>query len=96
MTRKTHLKESARADLSSPRSEQNLQPMIMPSKIGIQKLRETFEDAINKEAISKTTFRNYRSLYNQWVSSKGNLVEKKNALRQLQKLFRETVYERFA
>ena len=96
MTRKTHLKESARADASSPRSEQNLQPLIMPSKIGIQKLRETFEDASNKEAISKTTFRNYRSLYNQWVSSKGNPVEKKNALRQLQKLYRETVYERFA
>ena len=96
MTRKTHLKESARADASTPRPEQNLQPMIMPSKIGIQKLRETFEDASNKDAISITTYRNYRSLYNQWASSKGNPVEKKNALRQLQKLYRETIYERFA
>ena len=38
-TKKTNLKESSRADASETREEQNMRPAIIPSKIGIQKLR---------------------------------------------------------
>ena len=75
--KKTTLKESAREDAASTRQEQNMQPLIIPSKIGIQKLREVFEDANNKRAISNATYRKYRSSYNAWVSARGDPAMKK-------------------
>ena len=71
LAKKTNLKESAREDTDTPREELNMRPMIIPSKIGIQKLRETFEEANNKNTINTTTYRKYRSIYNKWVSSAG-------------------------
>ena len=68
--------------------------MINPSRIGIQKLRETFEDANNKNTINTTTYRKYRSLYNKWVSSAGVPAGKKEALKGLQQLYRETEINR--
>ena len=94
LTKKTNLKESAREDEDVSREELNMRPLIMPSKIGIQKLRETFEDANNKNTINTTTYRQYRSLYNKWVSNRGVPTAKKEALKELQKLYRETVYNR--
>ena len=94
LIKKTNLKESAREDEDVSREDLNMRPLIMPSKIGIQKLRETFEDANNKNAINTTTYRQYRSLYNKWVSNRGVPTAKKEALKELQKLYRETVYNR--
>ena len=94
LTKKTNLKESAREDEDVSREDLNMRPLIMPSKIGIQKLRETFEDANNKNTINTTTYRQYRSLYNKWVSNRGVPTAKKEALKELQKLYRETVYNR--
>ena len=94
LTKKTNLKESAREDEDVSREELNMRPLIMPSKIGIQKLRETFEDANNKNTINTTTYRQYRSLYNKWVSNRGVPTAKKEALKELQNLYRETVYNR--
>ena len=91
---KKNLKESSREDTDTPREELNMRPSIIPSKIGIHKLRETFEDANNKNTINTTTYRKYRSLYNQWVSSAGIPAGKKEALRGLQQLYRETVFNR--
>ena len=94
ITKKTNLKESAREDEDVSREDLNMRPLIMPSKIRIQKLRETFEDANNKNAINTTTYRQYRSLYNKWVSNRGVPTAKKKALKELQKLYRQTVYNR--
>ena len=71
LTKKTNLKESAREDTDTPREELNMRPLIIPSKIGIQKLAETFEEANNKNTINTTTYRKHRSIYNKWVSSAG-------------------------
>ena len=68
LTKKTNPKESAREDTDAPREEGNMRPMTKPRKIGIQKLRETFEEANNKNTINTSTCRKYRSLYNKWVS----------------------------
>ena len=92
MTKKTNLKESARADASETREEQNLRPAIIPSKIGIQKLREVFEDANNKKTITGATYGKFRSSYNAWIGAKGDPAMKKSHLKDLQKLYRETVY----
>ena len=94
LTKKTTLKESSREDTDTPREELNMRPMINPSRIGIQKLRETFEDANNKSTMNTTTYRKYRSLYNKWVSSAGIPAGKKEALRGLQQLYKETVFTR--
>ena len=94
LTKKTTLKESSREDTDTPREELNMRPLIIPSKIGIQKLRETFEDANNKNTINTTTYRKNRSLYNKWVSSAGVPAGKKEALKGLQQLYRETVCNR--
>ena len=92
ITKKTNLKESTRADASETREEQNLRPAIIPSKIGIQKLREVFEDANNKKTITGATYRKFRSGYNAWIGAKGDPAMKKTHLKDLQKLYRETVY----
>ena len=94
LTKKTNLKESAREDTDTPREELNMRPLIIPSKIGIQKLRETFEEANNKNTINTTTYRKYRSIYNKWVSSAGVPAGKKQALKELQALHRDTVFNR--
>ena len=67
-----------------------MRPLIIPSKIGIQKLRETFEEANNKNTINTTTYRKYRSIYNKWVSSAGVPAGKKQALKELQALYTDT------
>ena len=92
MTKKTNLKESSRADASETREEQNLRPAIIPSKIGIQKLREVFEDANNKKTITGATYRKFRSSYNAWIGAKGDPAMKKAHLKDLQKLYRDTIY----
>ena len=79
LIKKTSLKESAREDEDVSREDLNMRPLIMPSKIGIQKLRETFEDANNKNTINTTTYRQYRSLYNKWVCNRGVPTAKKEA-----------------
>ena len=94
LTKKTNLKESAREDTDTPREELNMRPLIIPNKIGIQKLRETFEEANNKNTINTTTYRKYRSIYNKWVSSAGVPAGKKQALKELQALYRDTVFNR--
>ena len=94
LTKKTNLKESAREDTDTPREELNMRPLIIPSKIGIQKLRETFEEANNKNTINTTTYRKYRSIYNKWVSSAGVPAGKNQALKELQALYRDTVFNR--
>ena len=81
LTKKTNLKESAREDTDTPREELNMRPLIIPSKIGIQKLRETFEEANNKNTINTTTYRKYRSIYNKWVSSAGVPAGKKTSFK---------------
>ena len=94
LTKKTTLKESSREDTDTPQEELNMRPMINPSRIGIQKLRETSEDANNKNTINTTTCRKYRSLCNKWVSSAGVPAGKKEALKGLQQLYKETVFNR--
>ena len=94
LTKKTNLKESAREDTDTPREELNMRPLIRPSKIGIQKIREAFEEANNKNTINTTTYRKYRSIYNRWVSSAGVPAGKKQALKELQSLYRDTVFNR--
>ena len=70
LTRKTNLKEGTteEQDMASP-------TLIIPSKIGIQKLREVFEEANNRNTINTKTYRSYKSIYNNWIRSAGGFVD---------------------
>ena len=89
LTRKTNLKEGTteEQDMASP-------TLIIPSKIGIQKLRELFEEANNRKTINATTYRNYRSAYNNWVRSAGDKEMKKQYLQELKDLYRKNIYNK--
>ena len=66
--------------------------LIKPSKIGIQKLREMFEEANNRNTITKATYKKYRSVYNNWIKSAGDKDMKKGYLRELQDLYRQSIF----
>ena len=89
LTRKTNMKEGTteEQDMASP-------TLIIPSKIGIQNLREVFEEANNRNTINTRTYRNYRRIYNNWVKASGNKDMKKQYLQELKDLYRNNIYKK--
>ena len=89
LTRKTNLKEGTmeEQEMASP-------TLIIPSKIGIQKLREVFEEANNRHTINTKTYRSYKSLYNNWVKSAGDKEMKKQYLQELKDLYRQNIFRK--
>ena len=89
LTRKTNLKEGTteEQDMASP-------TLIIPSKIGIQKLREVFEEANNRNTINTKTYRSYKSIYNNWIRSAGDKEMKKQYLKDLQDLYRKEIFRK--
>ena len=71
--------------------EESTPKLIIPSKIGIQKLRDLFEEANNRKTINATTYRNFRSACADWVRSAGDKDKdmKKQYLQELKKLYRK-------
>ena len=67
---------------------------IKPSKIGIQKLREVFEEANNRSTLPKATYKKYRSVYNSWIKSAGDKDLKRLYLQDLQDLYRQYIYNK--
>ena len=89
LTRKTNLKEGTteEQDMASP-------TLIIPSKIGIQKLREVFEEANNRNTINTKTYRSYKSIYNNWIRSAGDKEMKKQYLKDLKDLYRQHIFRK--
>ena len=69
--------------------------LIPPSKIGIQKLREEFENAKNKKTLSVADVSSYMKLYDDWraASSKGDQATKNEKLKDLRLLYKQTLYK---
>ena len=88
-TKKTMIKEGA---YKQENEEAPSPTLIKPSKIGIQKLREMFEEANNRNTITKATYKKYRSVYNKWIKSAGDKDMKKGYLRELQDLYRQNIF----
>ena len=89
LTRKTNMKEG-----TTEEQERASPTLIIPSKIGIQKLREVFEEANNRNTINTKTYRSYKSLYNKWVKSAGDKDMKKQHLQELKDLYRQNIYKK--
>ena len=73
-----------------PPVNKNITKTKAPSTMGIQLLREYFEDANNKGKIPKTTFTEYSALFAKWKSG----GDKKAALKEMQQLYK-TIYKRY-
>ena len=89
LTRKTNLKEG-----TAEEQEEEALTLIKPSKIGIQKLREVFEEANNRHTINTKTYRSYRRIYNNWIRSAGDKEMKKGYLKELKNLYRDEIYKK--
>ena len=92
LTKKTNIKDSAETETEG--GHETSYHTIIPSKIGIQSLRYAFEEANNKNKITTTSYRQYRSMYNKWISSSGDPDTKKMHLRDLQRLYRDTLWRK--
>ena len=69
-------------------------PMIAPSKIGIQKLREIFEEARNKKKLTVSDTSQYMILYDEWRGAKGDKQVKKTKLDALKALYKNVLYKK--
>ena len=67
---------------------------LAPSVIGIQKLREEMEQAKNKNKLSVADTSKYMKLYDEWKEAKGNADLKRTTLKELQALYKRTVYKK--
>ena len=96
LNKKTNTKKDG--NITKERQDEEEEPagskLIIPSRIGIQKLREVFEEANNRNTINTKTYRNYRSLYNSWVRAAGDKDRKKQLLQDLKDLYRQQIFKK--
>ena len=72
----------------------NENKQILPSIIGIQRLRELLEDAKNKQKLSTDDASAYTTLYNEWRAAKGDAKLKKKKVVGLQEIYERVLYKK--
>ena len=65
---------------------------VMPSKAGIQVLREAFENGHNKQLVDLMTYRAYQDLFKEW--KKASKEEKPERLKELRKMYKDKLYHK--
>ena len=63
---------------------------ISPSKVGIQVIREKFEEMNNSKSIDTGDYQRFQEVYSKWKSSKGE--EKKQHLKEAKELYKSIIY----
>ena len=63
---------------------------VIPSKAGIQVIREAFENGHNKQLVDLIAYRAYQDLFNQWKEARGE--EKKERLKEMRQMYKEKLY----
>ena len=71
-----------------------IQKPVAPSSIGIQRLREEFVNANNKQIISKDEYERFNELYKDFISSKGNRGQKSKIISEMRVVYRNVLYQR--
>ena len=74
---------------NKPKREQ-----LTPSTIGIQSMREAFEEARNKDKLSVEDYDAYIKLYTEWKASKGKEQFKRLKLGELKDLYKKVLYRK--
>ena len=65
-----------------------IQKPVGASTIGVQRLREEFVNAKNKDMITKEQYEQFDSAYKTWFASKGNDSKKKQMLKQMREVYK--------
>ena len=63
---------------------------VIPSKAGIQVIREAVENGHNKQLVDLIAYRAYQDLFNQWKEARGE--EKKERLKEMRQMYKEKLY----
>ena len=71
-----------------------IQKPISPSTIGIQKLREEFVNANNKNIISKEDYDRFDELYRLFITSKGQKAKKSKIINDARDVYRDVLYKK--
>ena len=71
-----------------------IQKPVSPSTIGIQKLREEFVNANNKNIISKEEYDRFDELYKLFVTSKGQKAKKSKIINDARDVYRDVLFKK--
>ena len=71
-----------------------IQKPIGASRIGVQRLREEFVNAKNKDMITKEQYEQFDSAYKTWFASKGNDSKKKQMLKQMREVYKLHLWQK--
>ena len=71
-----------------------IQKPVSPSTIGIQKLREEFVNANNKNIISKEEYNRFDELYKLFITSKGQKAKKSKIISDARDVYRDVLFKK--
>ena len=71
-----------------------IQKPVGASTIGVQRLREEFVNAKNKEMVTKEQYDQFDSAYKTWFASKGNDSKKKQMLKQMREVYKLHLWQK--
>ena len=80
----------ASSSSKAPVRKPTVSKAISPSKVGIQVIREKFEEMNNSKSIDTADYQKFQQVYGQWKSSKGG--EKKQHLKEAKELYKSIIY----
>ena len=80
----------ASSSSKAPVRKPTVSKAISPSKVGIQVIREKFEEMNNSKSIDTADYQKFQQVYGQWKSSKGE--EKKQHLKEAKELYKSIIY----
>jgi len=71
-----------------------IQKPVGASTIGVQRLREEFVNAKNKDMIAKEQYEQFDSAYKTWFASKGNDAKKKQMLKTMREVYKLHLWQK--
>ena len=80
----TAQEETGASSSKAPVRKPTMSKAISPSKVGIQVIREKFEEMNNSKSIDTADYQKFQQVYGQWKSSKGE--DKKQHLKEAKEL----------
>ena len=80
----------ASSSSKAPVRKPTMNKAISPSKVGIQVIREKFEEMNNSKSIDTADYQKFQEVYGKWKSSKGE--EKKQHLKEAKELYKSIIY----
>ena len=72
----------------------NVPRVLKPYQIGVQRLKEGFETAINRNMITKEQFEEWNKAYQIWFASRGNESKKKQMLKVVRDVYRKHLWKK--